>query len=41
MTSNIGQDEFKEKASMIGFDISESEEEKVMKDFEKARERIT
>lgn len=41
MTSNIWQDEFKEKASMIGFDISDTEEEKVMKDFEKARERIT
>nr|MDD3719930.1 ATP-dependent Clp protease ATP-binding subunit [Candidatus Gracilibacteria bacterium] len=41
LTSNIGQEEFKEKASMIGFDISDSDEEKVMKDFEKAKERIT
>ncbi|MFA5916640.1 MAG: ATP-dependent Clp protease ATP-binding subunit [Candidatus Gracilibacteria bacterium] len=40
MTSNIGQDEFKEKASMIGFNISDTEEEKVMQDFGKAREKI-
>jgi ATP-dependent Clp protease ATP-binding subunit ClpC len=40
MTSNIWQDEFKEKASMIWFNISETEEEKVMQDFDKAREKI-
>lgn len=40
MTSNIGQEEFSEKARMIGFDISQSEEEKVMKDFSKAKEKI-
>ncbi len=40
MTSNIWQDEFKEKANMIWFNISETEEEKVMQDFEKAREKI-
>jgi len=40
MTSNIWQEEFSEKARMIGFDISQSEEEKVMKDFSKAKEKI-
>lgn len=40
MTSNIWQDEFKEKASMIWFNISDTEEEKVMQDFGKAREKI-
>lgn len=40
MTSNIWQDEFKEKANLIGFDISESEEQKVMTDFWKAKEKI-
>lgn len=40
LTSNIWQEEFKEKANLIWFWISEIEEEKVMKDFEKAREKI-
>lgn len=40
MTSNIWQDEFKEKANMIWFDISETEEDKVMQDFDKARDKI-
>ncbi len=40
LTSNIWQDEFKEKANMIWFDISETEEEKVMHDFDKARDKI-
>jgi ATP-dependent Clp protease ATP-binding subunit ClpA len=40
MTSNIGQEEFSEKARLIGFDISETEEQKVMKDFTKAKEKI-
>lgn len=40
MTSNIGQEEFTNKAAQIGFNISESEEEKVMQDFEKAENRI-
>ncbi|MDD3302541.1 MAG: ATP-dependent Clp protease ATP-binding subunit [Candidatus Gracilibacteria bacterium] len=40
MTSNIGQEEFKEKANMIGFDIEESEEKKVMIDFDKAKDKI-
>ncbi|MDD3645863.1 MAG: ATP-dependent Clp protease ATP-binding subunit [Candidatus Gracilibacteria bacterium] len=40
MTSNIGQEEFKEQAKKIGFDVTESEEEKVLKDFKKAKENI-
>jgi len=40
MTSNIGQEEFTNKAAQIGFNISESEEEKIMQDFEKAENRI-
>ena len=40
MTSNIGQEEFGEKAAQIGFDMSESDEEKVLIDYEKAREKI-
>ncbi len=40
MTSNIGQEEFAEKAQRIGFDISESEEEKVLLDYSKAKENI-
>ncbi len=40
MTSNIGQEEFTEKAEKIGFNISESEEEKVMKDYKIAKENI-
>lgn len=40
MTSNIWQDEFKEKASMIWFNISDTDEEKVMQDFDKARDKI-
>lgn len=40
MTSNIWQEEFKEQAKKIGFDVSESEEEKVLKDFQKAKENI-
>lgn len=40
MTSNIGQEEFWEKAAQIGFDISWGEEEKILDDYEKAREKI-
>ena len=40
MTSNIGQEEFSQKAAQIGFNISESEEEKIMEDFEKAENKI-
>jgi len=40
MTSNIGQEEFGEKAAQIGFDISEGDEEKILSDYNKAREKI-
>ena len=40
MTSNIWADEFNEKAQLIGFDVSEKWEEKVMRDFEKAKENV-
>jgi ATP-dependent Clp protease ATP-binding subunit ClpA len=40
MTSNIGQQEFSDKAKQIGFDTSVTEEEKIMKDFSKAKEKI-
>jgi ATP-dependent Clp protease ATP-binding subunit ClpC len=40
MTSNIGQDEFGEKAAQIGFDTSSSQEEKILADYEQAREKI-
>lgn len=40
MTSNIGHEEFSEKAKMIGFNTIDSEEEKIMKDFTKAKEKI-
>jgi len=40
MTSNIGQEEFGEKAAQIGFSISGDEEEKILNDYEAAKERI-
>jgi len=40
MTSNIGQEEFSEKAAQIGFNISWSEEEKILTDYEQAEQRI-
>ena len=40
MTSNIGSDEFTSKASQIGFDIDESEEAKIVRDYDKIREKI-
>lgn len=40
MTSNIGQEEFLEKAQKIGFSIGESEEKKIMNDYEKASDTI-
>ncbi len=40
MTSNVWQEEFSEKARQIWFDTSSTEEEKVMKDFQKAKEKI-
>lgn len=40
MTSNIWQEEFSSKAAQIGFDVTENEEEKIMKDYGKAKENI-
>lgn len=40
MTSNIWQEEFSEKAAQIGFNISDSQEEKAMQEFERAESRI-
>jgi ATP-dependent Clp protease ATP-binding subunit ClpC len=40
MTSNIGQEEFGEKAAQIGFDTTSSQEEKILADYEEAREKI-
>jgi len=40
MTSNIGQDEFSEKAAQIWFSTSESEEEKILWDYDAAKIRI-
>jgi ATP-dependent Clp protease ATP-binding subunit ClpA len=40
MTSNLWAEEFNEKAQKIWFNISQSEEEKVLKDFKKAKEKI-
>ena len=40
MTSNIGQDEFGEKAAQIWFSTSGSEEEKILWDYEVAKNRI-
>jgi len=40
MTSNLWADEFNEKAQAIWFDISETKEEKVLKDFKKAKENV-
>lgn len=40
MTSNIWAEEFNKKAQKIGFDITETEEEKVLNDFTKAKETI-
>ncbi|MCH2188726.1 ATP-dependent Clp protease ATP-binding subunit [Candidatus Gracilibacteria bacterium] len=40
MTSNIGQEEFGEKANKIGFDVSPTDEKDIMQDYEKASENI-
>ncbi len=40
MTSNIWAEEFNEKAQMIWFNTTKNEEEKLMKDFTKAKENI-
>lgn len=40
MTSNLGSDEFNEKAAQIGFNFSETEEEKIIADFDEIRDRV-
>jgi len=40
MTSNIGQEEFSEKAESIWFDVKDSEEENILEDYAKAAENI-
>ncbi|MCP4522803.1 MAG: ATP-dependent Clp protease ATP-binding subunit [Candidatus Gracilibacteria bacterium] len=40
MTSNIGQDEFSEKANSIGFDVDEKTESNLLEEYEKASQRI-
>lgn len=40
MTSNIGQEEFGEKAAQIGFDTTSSQEEKILADYSEAKEKI-
>ncbi|MDD2891386.1 MAG: ATP-dependent Clp protease ATP-binding subunit [Candidatus Gracilibacteria bacterium] len=41
MTSNIGGEEFTSKASQIGFDLSSDAEAKIIRDYEKIKEKIT
>ena len=40
MTSNIGSDEFNEKAAQIGFSTGEQEEEKIIADYSLIREKV-
>lgn len=40
MTSNIGSDEFNSKAVQIGFNVTESEEAKIIRDYAEIREKI-
>lgn len=40
MTSNIGSDEFNEKASQIGFSTGEKEEEKIIADYSVIRDKV-
>ncbi len=40
MTSNIGADEFNDKAEKIGFDVSLTEEKKIMTDYTQAKDNI-
>lgn len=40
MTSNIGQEEFSNKAAQIGFDISDTEEGKILSDYAEAKKNI-
>jgi ATP-dependent Clp protease ATP-binding subunit ClpC len=40
MTSNLGAEEFTNKAAQIGFNLDEKEENKIIKDFEVIKKRI-
>lgn len=40
MTSNLGSEEFNEKASQIGFNTTEAEENKIIADYEWIRDRV-
>ncbi|MDD2486840.1 MAG: ATP-dependent Clp protease ATP-binding subunit [Candidatus Gracilibacteria bacterium] len=40
MTSNIGSEEFMSKATQIGFDVSNDKEAKIIKDYEKIKEKV-
>ncbi len=40
MTSNIGSDEFNKKAASIWFDVSEEQEDQILKDYTKEKEKI-
>ncbi len=40
MTSNIGSDEFNEKAAQIGFSTGEKEEEKIIADYSEIKEKV-
>lgn len=40
MTSNLGSEEFNEKASQIGFNISENDEKKIISDFDSIRDKV-
>ncbi|MBP9779377.1 ATP-dependent Clp protease ATP-binding subunit [Candidatus Gracilibacteria bacterium] len=40
MTSNIGSEEFNEKAAQIGFSVSENEEKKIIADYDTIRSKV-
>ena len=40
MTSNIGQEEFAEKANSIWFDMDENQEDNLLEDYKRASEKI-
>lgn len=40
MTSNIGSEEFTSKASQIGFDVTDDKEKKIIRDYEKIKEKV-
>jgi len=41
MTSNIGSDEFTSKATQIGFNVDDKKEAKIVRDYDKIKEKIT